>query len=80
MRIGRGLKHLLATHAKKELSLRHKEQKARTVMVCHGGVIGKTMEITFPDEFNHTFRRMPEPGRGFHLQVQGGEITGYDYV
>lgn len=80
VRIGRGLKHLLATHAKKELSLRHKEQEARTVMVCHGGVIGKTMEITFPDEFDHTFRRMPEPGRGFHLQVQGGEITGYDYV
>ncbi len=79
-RVNKGFRDLLNAHAAKELQLRHREQAARTLAVCHGGVIGKIMQIIFPDEFDHTFKRMPVPGRGFHLRVSEGNVIGYDYI
>lgn len=47
------------------------------VVVCHGGVIGTIMSTIFPEEREHFFWWIPDPGRGFVLATKDG--TPYDF-
>ena len=79
-RIKKGLKELLAKHHLKEIELRHKDEDAVTVMVCHGGVITTIMNLLFPDERENPWSWMPDPGYGYIVEFTDGEATGYEKI
>lgn len=41
-----------------------------TVVVCHGGPISVIMEYCFPEEKEHMFLWMPDPGHGFTIEYE----------
>ncbi|NLD19454.1 MAG: histidine phosphatase family protein [Clostridiales bacterium] len=78
-RIIKGFKELRKLHAVKELSLRHHKEEALSVVVCHGGTISAIMENTFPGksgEADNFFRWVPDPGHGYILTIDDGQIVG----
>lgn len=77
-RIGNGLKTLVGKHRLKELSVRHSGKDAITTMVCHGGTIASIMDQNFPGDREHFYKWIPDPGHGFTLTLEDGEITGYE--
>ena len=77
-RIQGGLKILVGRHRLKELSVRHCGDDAVSVLVCHGGTIGAVMESTFPNQQEHFFKWVPDPGHGYTLTLEEGEITAYE--
>lgn len=71
-RVGRGLEELKNYHNLKELSLRHKEQEAISLVVCHGGVIAGLMDIMFKGEKENLWDWLPEPGTGYEVKFREG--------
>ena len=41
-----------------------------SVIVCHGGPISAILEYCFPDEKEHMFRWMPDPGHGYTIEFE----------
>ncbi|MCB6993806.1 histidine phosphatase family protein [bacterium 210820-DFI.6.37] len=76
-RIQAGLKLLVGKHRLKELSVRHCGDDAVSILVCHGGTIGAIMESSFPNQQEHFFKWVPDPGHGYTLILEQGEIAGY---
>lgn len=77
-RVLEGWKEVVANHRLKELSVRHNGKTAESVIVCHGGVISAILESLFPGEKEHFFRWVPDPGHGYTLTMEDGEITAYE--
>lgn len=77
-RISEGLKILIGRHRLKELSVRHSGKDAITTLVCHGGTIASIMEQNFPGEREHFYKWIPDPGHGFTLTLEDGEIVKYE--
>lgn len=77
-RIQGGLKILIGRHRLKELSVRHCGDDAVSVLVCHGGTIGAVMESAFPNQREHFFKWVPDPGHGYTLTLEEGEIIEYE--
>lgn len=77
-RISGGLKILIGKHRLKELSVRHSGKDAISTMVCHGGTISSIMAELFPGEKEHFFQWIPDPGHGYTLEMQDGEIVSYE--
>lgn len=75
-RITGGFAELRKRHALKELSMRHKEEEALSIVVCHGGTIAAIMENVFPGEKDNFFMWTPEPGHGYILKLENGKIVG----
>jgi alpha-ribazole phosphatase len=46
-----------------------------SVAVCHGGVISAIMQKLFPDEREHFYQWIPDPGHGFILRLQDSAIV-----
>ena len=42
-----------------------------SIIICHGGPISAIMEYCFPDEKEHMFRWMPDPGHGYTIEFEG---------
>ncbi len=79
-RISDGWKELMGYHRLKELSLRHSEMEAVTVMVCHGGVISAIMQSLFPCEKGNMWDWMPDPGFGYVIDFAGGMPAGFEKI
>lgn len=79
-RISRGLDDLIAKHNIKELELRHKDEEAVTVLICHGGVITVIMNLLFPDEAENPWAFMPKPGTGYELNFSDGKPITYKKI
>lgn len=77
-RIQGGLKILIGRHRLKELSVRHCGDDAISILVCHGGTIGAILESVFPNQKEHFFKWVPDPGHGYTLTLKDGEIIEYE--
>lgn len=74
-RIADGFKILRDKHSLKELAMRHVEDEALSIVVCHGGTIASILESIFPGEKDNFFMWTPKPGHGCILTLEDGEIT-----
>lgn len=74
-RILRGYEELLRKHALKELSLRHHEEEAVSIVVCHGGTIAAILESYYPGQKNIFYEWIPDPGHGYILHLEDGELV-----
>lgn len=72
-RISRGFRYLLDRHSTFEKTLAAGKE-AFTVLICHGGVIADLMDKSFPGEKESKWEWMPEPGCGYVLDVEEGEL------
>jgi len=61
-----------------ELMKIHGKEKPDTIVVCHGGVIAGIMEHCFIDERESFWHWIPQPGHGYSLILEDGEIKGYE--
>ena len=77
-RVQEGFRKLIGKHRLKELSVRHNGKPAVSTVVCHGGVICAIMQECFPGKYDHFFKWMPDPGHGYTLTMEDGEIIEYE--
>ena len=52
------------------------DDKLLTIVVCHGGPIAAILQKAFPDEKENFYQWLPDPGHGYLLMVEDGEIVG----
>lgn len=77
-RISGGLQILLKKHKKKEQSAADSNEPAAvTTVVCHGGTIATIMQECFPKEREHFYKWIPDPGHGYTLELEDGNIVSY---
>ncbi len=81
-RIRKGLDELLGYHKLKALELRHKDEEAVTLMVCHGGVISAVMSMLFPEEesMETMWDWMPSPGYGYTVTFEDGSPSEWERI
>ena len=72
-RVGTGLEELKEFHRFKEESLRHEQEEAVSLVVCHGGVIAGLMDIMFSGEKDNLWDWLPEPGTGYTVRLENGK-------
>lgn len=48
--------------------------KLLTIAVCHGGPIAAILQNAFPDEKENFYQWLPDPGHGYLLTVEDGEV------
>ena len=77
-RIAAGFEDLKNRHALKELKMRHSEEEALSIVVCHGGTISAIMEKIFPGEKKNFYEWIPDPGHGYMLTLEDGVVTAAD--
>ena len=49
-----------------------------SIIVCHGGPISAILEYCFPDEKEHMFRWMPDPGHGYTIEFEGDKPVHHE--
>lgn len=74
-RILEGFEELKSYHSLKVLSMRHQQREALSIAVCHGGTISAVMESLFPGEKDNFYRWIPDPGHGYLLTMEDGEVA-----
>ena len=77
-RVEKGFEEVMNLHRLKELSHRHDRKDANSVVVCHGGVIAGIMMMNFGNSWDEFFQWIPEPGRGYVLNVADGKCVSYE--
>ena len=55
--------------------LLRRQDKLLTIAVCHGGPIAAILQKAFPDEKENFYQWLPDPGHGYLLTVEDGEIV-----
>lgn len=76
-RIKRGFERLVNNHRKRELSEDNAPKETISAIVCHGGTIAAIMEDCFPGGQEHFYKWIPDPGHGYTLTLENGEIISY---
>ena len=74
-RIAAGFEDLKNRHALKELAMRHSDEEALSIVVCHGGTISAIMEKVFPGERKNFYEWIPDPGHGYILTLEDGAVV-----
>lgn len=74
-RVREGFDRLRNLHGHRVLSLRHRDEEARSICICHGGVISGIMAYIWPGEHKNFYQWIPDPGHGYILTLDGGEVT-----
>ncbi len=77
-RIAAGFEDLKNRHALNELKMRHKDEEALSIVVCHGGTISAIMETIYPGAKDNFYKWIPDPGHGYMLTFEDGVITAAD--
>jgi alpha-ribazole phosphatase len=77
-RVTAGFDEFLRRHLQKVLSMRHQDEEALSVAVCHGGTISVIMEYLYPGVHEHFYQWIPDPGHGYILTLEDGAITSAD--
>ncbi len=75
-RILEGFEELKGYHAAKLASAEYASGEILTVMVCHGGTISAIMESLYPGEKDNFYQWIPDPGHGYIVLMEDGEVTG----
>ena len=76
-RVWAGYEKLVNLHRLQELAHRHDQKDADTVCVCHGGVIASIMMDAMEYGVEKYFELIPDPGRGYILEMENGKCVGY---
>lgn len=74
-RVVRGFEELKRRHALKVIAMRHKEECALSIAVCHGGSISAILESIYPRVKDNIYGWIPEPGHGYILHMKDGEVV-----
>lgn len=74
-RVIRGFDDLKERNAMRAFALRHKEDEALSIAVCHGGTISAILESIYPKVKDHFFRWIPDPGHGYMLFLEDGKVA-----
>jgi len=74
-RISSGFEELKNRHLQRVLSLRHREENALSVAVCHGGTISAVLQDVYPDREKNFYAWIPKPGHGYILYMEDGSIV-----
>jgi alpha-ribazole phosphatase len=77
-RVQEGFRKLVGKHRLKELSVRHNGKPAVSTVVCHGGVICAILQENSGEALDNFFKWMPDPGHGYTLTMEDGEIIAYE--
>ena len=77
-RVIRGFEEVRRRHSQRSLELRHHEQNARSIVICHGGTISAIMEYIWPGEREHMYAWLPDPGHGYLLLLTDDTIRDYE--
>lgn len=76
-RVLEGFQEVSNLHRLKELSHRHDRKDANSVVVCHGGVIGCIMMSNFSHDWSEFSKWIPEPGKGYAVEMKDGKPVDY---
>lgn len=74
-RISRSFEELKKRHCLKVISMRHKEEEALSVAVCHGGTISAILESIYPRVKDNFYKWIPDPGHGYMLMMKDGDVA-----
>ena len=77
-RVIRGFEEVRRRHSIRTLELRHHEEDALSIVICHGGTISSIMNYIWPGVYDNMYGWLPDPGHGYELQLTDDAITGYD--
>ena len=74
-RVTEGFKDLRNRHGLLELKLRNQGKEAMSIVVCHGGVICALLNSFWPEKHDNFYRWIPDPGHGYVLTLEDGDVT-----
>lgn len=77
-RVRRGFEDLRARHSIRSLQLRHHEEDARSIVVCHGGTIASIMNLLWPGVHDNMYGWIPDPGHGYLLELVDDAIRAHE--
>lgn len=77
-RVIRGFETVRRNHSLQSLKLRHRDQEASSIVICHGGTISAVMEYIWPEERDHMYAWLPDPGHGYTLHLVDDSIQRFD--
>lgn len=77
-RVIKGFEQLRVRNELLSLKLRNHMREALTVCVCHGGVISGIMNYLWPDRYPYFYDWIPDPGYGYVITLENGEVNGYE--
>ena len=77
-RVTEGFEEFLKMHLQKVLAMRHQDEEALSVVVCHGGTISVIMEYLYPGQKEHFYHWIPDPGHGYVLTLEDSTIVSAD--
>ncbi|MBQ9972998.1 MAG: histidine phosphatase family protein [Firmicutes bacterium] len=77
-RLEEGWNKVVGFHRLKELSHRHSQLPAVTIVVCHGGVIDRIIHNLFGEHDEPRFKWIPEPGHGYSIEFENGDPVSFE--
>lgn len=77
-RVVRCFEELKGRHSLKAVAMRHKEEEAVSIVVCHGGTISAILESIYPREKENLYGWIPDPGHGYILSLENSKIVNTD--
>lgn len=77
-RVIRGFEEVRKRHSVRSLELRHQEEDARSIVICHGGTISSIMNYIWPGVADNMYEWLPDPGHGYLLLLQDDAVDGYE--
>ncbi len=77
-RVVRSFENLKAKHMLKVMAMRHREEEALSIVVCHGGTISAILESIYPREKDNLYGWIPEPGHGYILSLEDMHVFDTD--
>ena len=77
-RVIRGFKEVRSRHSIRSLELRHQEEDARSIVICHGGTISSIMNYVWPGVHDNMYGWLPNPGHGYLLLLEDDAICVHE--
>ena len=77
-RVIRGFREVRKRHSLQSLKLRHHEEDARSIVICHGGTISAIMSQIWPDVYDNMYGWLPDPGHGYRILLEEDAFRGYE--
>lgn len=77
-RVIRGFEELRRRHSLRSLELRHHDEDALSIVVCHGGTISSIMAHLWPGEQDNMYGWIPDPGHGYILLLEEDAVSTYE--
>ena len=74
----RGFREVRRRHSVRSLELRHHEEDARSIIICHGGTISAVMQHLWPGVKDNMYGWIPDPGHGYLLLLEDDEIREHE--